>query len=63
MGFKDVVKDTVKIGGCMGALVISGGFVALKAYHQGYLDAYAQAIVLIDSTVEQEVKKAMEKEG
>lgn len=39
MSFKDVVKDTVKIGGVLGALVISGGFVALKAYRQGYLDA------------------------
>lgn len=39
MSFKDVVKDTIKIGGCMGALVISGGIVTLKAYRQGYLHA------------------------
>ena len=36
---KDVVIDTVKIGGCMGVLVVSGGILALRAYRKGYLDA------------------------
>lgn len=55
MSFKDVVKDTIKIGGCMGALVVSGGIVALKAYRRGYLDAYDQITDLIDNIIEKEM--------
>lgn len=62
MDFKDVVKDTIKVGGCMSALVISGGLVALKAYRRGYLDAYAQATALVDNTIEREIKRAIEEE-
>lgn len=59
---KEVVTDTIKIGGCMGILVVSGGFVALKAYRHGYLDAYNQATALIDDTIERELSK-MENES
>lgn len=60
MSFKDVLKDTIKIGGCMGLLVASGGYVALKAYRSGYLDAYRQAMSIIDIAVEREVAKVMD---
>lgn len=43
MSFKDVVKDTIKVCGVLGALVISGGFVTLTAYRRGYLDACDRA--------------------
>ena len=42
MNLKDVMKETIKLGGCFGILVVSSGFLALTAYRLGYIDACEQ---------------------
>ena len=59
MSFKDVLKDTIKLGGCLGFLVVSGGIVGTIAYRRGFLDAYSQTkITLEDITKEAKQKTA-----
>lgn len=42
MSFKDVMKDTIKIGGFLGMVIVSSGFMTLTAYRLGHIDAWQQ---------------------
>ncbi len=60
MSFKDVLKDTIKLGGCFGVLVMSGGLVAAVSYRLGYTDAYSQATTMLKNVINETTQKTVD---